>query len=367
VASLPGKPETPVTNPSPETLTSDTAPVAERHRFDRAALERYMAGHVEGFRGPLEVAQCRGGMSNPTYVVSDGVGARYVLRKKPPGTLLPSAHAVEREYRIITALAGTGIPVARTYALCEDPSVIGQAFYVMEFMDGRVFRELTLPGLAPAERGAIYDAMNGALAALHSVDYGAVGLGDYGRAGGYVGRQVSRWSKQYRASRTDDLEAIERLMAWLPENLPEDTETTIAHGDFRLENMIFHASEPRILAIVDWELSTLGSPLSDLAYNCLPYHMPDARRGDLMGLDHAVYGIPSEADYVAAYCARTGRAGIEDWNFFIVLSLFRLAAIVQGVYFRGLKGNAPSPEALARRDTCRELSEIAWGKVKKGA
>jgi aminoglycoside phosphotransferase (APT) family kinase protein len=349
----------------PTTATLDAVPVLEKHRFDEAALSRYMDAHVEGYKGPLEVGQSMGGMSNPTFILRDGNGTRYVLRKKPPGKLLPSAHAVDREFRVISALGQTDVPVAKAYALCEDESVIGQTFYIMEFMDGRVFRDMSLPELAPAERSVIYDAMNDALAKLHMVDYEAIGLSDYGRVGGYIARQVSRWSKQYEASKTENIDAMDKLMAWLPENIPDDSLTTIAHGDFRLENMIFHPTEPKVMAVVDWELGTLGNPLSDLAYNCLPYVWPDEGRGDLIGIDFENYGIPTENDYVAAYCRRTGREGVDDWTFYVVLSLFRIAAIIQGVYYRGLQGNAPSEAALERKESCRMLSDIAWAMVER--
>ena len=340
-------------------LTTEVVPVLPQHRFDEAGLARFMAAHIAGFTPPLTVSQFHGGMSNPTFLVRDARGHCYVLRKKPPGQLLPSAHAVEREFKVISALAATDVPVARAYALCEDPVVIGQAFYLMEHVEGRVFRNYTLPDSAPAERAAIYDAMNDVLARLHRVDYEAVGLSDYGKAGGYAARQISRWSRQYAASRTDEIAAMDRLARWLPEHIPAEDETTIVHGDYRLENMIWHPTEPRVLAVVDWELGTLGHPLADLAYNCLPWHAPDARRGDLTGLgpDH---GIPSEADYVSAYCRRTGRSGIADWRFYLVLSLFRLAAIAQGVYKRGLDGNVSSPGALDRGAKARELAERAW-------
>lgn len=349
----------------PTTSTVDAVPVLDMHRFDEAALSRYMEAHVEGYCPPLEVGQSMGGMSNPTFILRDGNGTRYVLRKKPPGKLLPSAHAVDREFRVISALGPTDVPVAKAYALCEDESVIGQTFYIMEFKDGRVFRDMSLPELAPAERAAIYDAMNDTMAKLHMVDYEAVGLGDYGRVGGYIARQVSRWSKQYAASKTEDIAAMDKLMAWLPDNIPDDSLTTIAHGDYRLENMIFHPTEPKVLAVVDWELGTLGNPLSDLAYNCLPYVWPDEGRGDLIGVDFEATGIPSEEDYVAAYCQRTGRDGVDDWTFYVVLSLFRISAIIQGVYYRGLQGNAPSAAALERKESCRMLSEIAWDMVEK--
>ncbi len=346
---------------SPTTATSETAPVMAAHRFPLVNLEALMAREVAGFVPPLEISQCQGGMSNPTFVLSDGVGRRYVLRKKPPGKLLPSAHAVEREFKAISAMRRVGLPVADPVLLCEDESVIGQAFYIMGFADGRVFRDLRLPGMQASERAAIYDAMNETLARLHAVDIEAAGLADFGRVGGYVGRQIKRWSEQYVASKTDELATMECLMQWLPENVPASDVTTVVHGDFRLENMIFHATEPRVLAIVDWELSTLGDPLSDLAYNCLPYHMEDPARGTLVHLGDETAGIPSEADYVAAYAARAGRDLDADWTFYLVLSLFRLAAITQGVYFRALKGNAASPEGMKRKERCRELADVACG------
>jgi len=339
--------------------TGDVIAVLPQHRFDEAALARYMAQHVEGFVPPLTVAQFHGGMSNPTFMLKDGAGRRLVLRKKPPGKLLPSAHAVDREFKVISALAKSDVPVARAYVLCEDASVIGQAFYIMQHVEGRVFRNYALPETAPPERAAIYDAMNAVLARLHRVDYAALGLADYGKAGGYAERQISRWSRQYEASKTDALPAMDHLARWLPRHVPAADETTIVHGDFRLENMIWHASEPRILAVVDWELGTLGHPLADLAYNCLPWHVPDRQRGDLTKLAPE-HGIPSEAQYLDAYCRRTGRKGIADWRFWLVLSLFRLAAISQGVYKRGLDGNVSSPGALDRAAKARELAEKGW-------
>lgn len=335
------------------------------HPLNLVALADHMAAHLDGVTPPLTARQFAGGMSNPTFELTDASGRRFVLRKKPPGNLLPSAHAVDREFRIMSALRGGDVPVADPLLLCMDDAVIGQAFYVMAHVDGRVFRELQLPGMAASERAAIYDAMNATLAKLHRVDWRAAGLADFGREGGYAARQVKRWTGQYQASATDDLAAMNRLIDWLPENLPANAETTIAHGDFRLENMIFHPTEPRVLAVVDWELSTLGDPLADLAYNCLPWHMPDARRGDLRANDPAETGIPAEADYLAAYARRTGRADTGDWTFYLVLSLFRLGAIAQGVYKRGLDGNATSSAALQRRDVCRNLSEIAWALIEK--
>jgi aminoglycoside phosphotransferase (APT) family kinase protein len=323
-----------------------------------------MSDHVDGFAPPLEVTQFQGGMSNPTFMLTDGNGKRYVLRKKPPGKLLPSAHAVDREFKVISALNATDVPVAKAYALCEDDAIIGQAFYIMEFLEGRVFRDVALPDLPPDERRAIYEAMNDALAKLHSVDFAAIGLSDYGRVGGYISRQVRRWSQQYEASKTDEIPEMDKLTAWLNDNMPDDSLTTIVHGDFRLENLIYHPTEPRVLAVVDWELGTLGNPLSDLAYNCLTYHYADPRWGDIIDLDYEATGIPSEEDYVAQYCARTGRE-IDDYTYYLVLSLFRFAAIIQGVYYRGVQGNAATPAALQRKGKCELLAKIAWTLVEK--
>lgn len=350
--------------PVPTTATDESVPVLDAHRFDEDALTRFMSDHVDGFAPPLEVTQFQGGMSNPTFMLTDGNGKRYVLRKKPPGELLPSAHAVDREFKVISALNATDVPVAKAYALCEDDAVIGQAFYIMEFLEGRVFRDVALPDLPPDERRAIYEAMNDALAKLHSVDFEAIGLSDYGRVGGYISRQVRRWSQQYEASKTDEIPEMDKLTAWLNDNMPDDSLTTIVHGDFRLENLIYHPTKPRVLAVVDWELGTLGNPLSDLAYNCLTYHYADPRWGDIIDLDYEVTGIPSEEDYVAQYCARTGRE-IDDYTYYLVLSLFRFAAIIQGVYYRGVQGNAATPAALQRKGKCELLAKIAWALVEK--
>jgi len=340
--------------------TDQVVPVLDQHRFDTEPLVGWLEANVEGFRGPIEIAQFQGGMSNPTFLITDAGGARYVLRKKPPGELLPSAHAVDREHRITTALADTPVPVVRTLGLCDDISVVGTEFFLMEHATGRVFHDPSLPDLTPEDRAAVYNSMGETLAALHQVDFTAVDLADYGRVGGYMSRQVRRWSQQYESSKTDALADMDHLMAWLPANMPDDSETTVVHGDFRLENLIVHPDEPRVIAVLDWELSTLGHPLSDLAYNCLPYHWPQESFGDMRGLDPSTPGIPSEADYVARYCERTGRGEIENWTFYLVLSLFRLAAIIQGVYYRGLQGNAASPEALQRGDLTRQLARNAW-------
>ena len=344
----------------------DTRPVAPQHAIDADRLAAWLAGNVAPLDGPLEIAQFKGGQSNPTYLLTAG-RQRYVLRRKPPGKLLPSAHAVDREYRVIRALGGTEVPVARAHALCEDDAVIGTAFYVMEYVAGRVFWDPSLPGLAPAQRAAIHDEINRVIAALHSVDFSAVGLGDYGRTGEYIARQVARWSKQYQASETDRIEAMDRLIAWLPENIPAGDEARIVHGDYRIDNVIFHPTEPRILAVLDWELSTLGHPLADFAYHCMVWRIPPGMFRGLGGLDLAALGIPSELEYVAAYCRRTGRAGIEprDWEYYMVYNMFRIAAIVQGVMARALQGNASSAQALETGRAARPLAELAWRQVER--
>jgi aminoglycoside phosphotransferase (APT) family kinase protein len=351
--------------PSP-ILLRETSEVRPAHAFDAGALAAYLEGRVEGFRGPLAVRQFKGGQSNPTFLLEAG-GRRYVLRKKPPGRLLASAHQVEREYRVIRALAATGVPVPRVHLLCEDEGVIGTAFYVMDCVEGRIFRDPQLPGLAPAERAAVYDEMNDVLARLHRVDYAAVGLADFGKPGSYLERQIARWTKQYEAARTDTVEAMDNLIAWLPEHVPPGDETCIAHGDYRLENSIYHPTEPRMLALLDWELATLGHPLADLAYNCLVYHMNSPTQGTLLGNDPAASGIPSEEAYVAAYCRRTGRAGVEHWDFYLAFSLFRLASIAQGVYKRGLDGNASSEQAMTYGAICALLAGLAWSMVERRA
>jgi aminoglycoside phosphotransferase (APT) family kinase protein len=335
-----------------------TAEVLETHRFDEGALERFMGEHVDGFRGPLTVRQFRGGQSNPTYQVHTP-GQQYVLRRKPPGKLLPSAHAVDREYRVITALAGTGVPVPRTFALCEDAGVIGTAFYIMDYVSGRVLTDPRLPQQTPAERAALYDHQNRILAALHTVDWRAVGLGDFGRPGNYFARQIHRWTSQYRASETEKIEAMERLIEWLPSHIPADDDTTIVHGDFRLGNMITHPTEPRIVAVLDWELSTLGHPLADLGYNCLPYRL---RRKTFEGFggEAPPDGIPTEERYLAVYCERTGRASIAQWDFYVAFSMFRLSAIAQGIMGRVVTGTANDPNARLRGERARPLAEAAW-------
>jgi aminoglycoside phosphotransferase (APT) family kinase protein len=341
-----------------------TMPVQERHRFDVDSLDRYMQAHVEGYAGPLVVEQFRGGQSNPTFLIRTP-GQRYVLRRKPPGKLLPSAHAVDREYRVITALRKADIPVARTYALCQDESVIGTAFYIMDFVEGRVLWDQTLPGMQPAERHAIFDELNRVIAALHMVDYNAIGLGDYGKPGSYLERQISRWTKQYRASETEKIEAMEQLMQWLPLHIPPGDETSVVHGDYRLDNVIFHPTEPRILAVLDWELSTLGHPLADFSYHCMYWRLTPQEFRGIAGVDLKALGIPSEEEYVAMYCRRTGRTRIDNWDYYAAYNMFRLAAICQGIMGRVMDGTAASQHAIESGKRARPLAEAGWLQVEK--
>ncbi|MBI3150138.1 MAG: phosphotransferase [Betaproteobacteria bacterium] len=341
-----------------------TRPVSPQHAFDTGRLADWMRSHVEGFAGELAVEQFKGGQSNPTFLLAAGA-RKYVMRRKPPGKLLPSAHAVDREYRVITALAPTDVPVARSYALCEDETVIGTAFYIMDFVAGRIFWDPALPGVAPAERTAIYDEMNRVIAALHRVDYTAVGLADYGKPGSYFARQIDRWSKQYRASETEKIAAMDDLMVWLAANIPAGDETAIVHGDYRLDNVVFHPTEPRILAVLDWELSTLGHPLADFAYHCMTWRLSPGQFRGLAGSDLAALGIPSEAEYVARYCQRTGRASIPatEFEYYVAFNMFRLTAILQGITARALQGNAASQEAVETGKRARPLAEAAWRQV----
>ncbi|HMM54405.1 MAG TPA: phosphotransferase [Candidatus Desulfobacillus sp.] len=343
-----------------------TRPVAPRHAFDTARLAGWLRAHVEGFSGDLAVEQFKGGQSNPTFLLSAG-GSKYVLRRKPPGKLLPSAHAVDREYRVITALAGSGVPVPRSLALCEDETVIGSAFYVMDYVAGRIFWDPALPGMAPAERAAIFDEMNRVIAALHGVDYVAAGLADYGKPGSYFARQIDRWSRQYRASETERIEAMDRLIDWLPAHIPAGDETAIVHGDYRLDNLIFHPSEPRILAVLDWELSTLGHPLADFAYHCMAWRLSPGQFRGLAGHDLAALGIPGEREYVDLYCRRRGRDAIpaEEFEYYVAFNMFRLAAILQGILARALQGNAASQEAVETGRRARPLAEEAWRQVER--
>jgi aminoglycoside phosphotransferase (APT) family kinase protein len=344
-----------------------TMEVAAEQRFDVPALERYLAAHVAGFRGPLEVRQFRGGQSNPTFLLRAGDGSQYVLRKQPAGPLLPSAHAVDREFRVISALRGTGFPVAPAVCLCEDKSVMGTLFYVMGYAAGRNFWDPTLPDLQPAARAAIYDEMNRVLVQLHTLDFARLGLADFGKPGNYFARQIGRWSKQYRASETEHIEAMEKLLAWLPQNIPADDETTLVHGDYRLDNMIFHATEPRIIAVVDWELSTLGHPLADFSYHVMVWRVPAGENRGLAGIDCTALGIPTEAQYLATYCERTGRPGVspEVWDFCMAYNLFRIACIRQGILRRVVDGTAASRHAREAGAKARETAELAWRQVEE--
>lgn len=338
----------------------NVGPVREVHRFDEARLDAWMSDRVEGYTGALQVGQFKGGQSNPTYWLADRK-RQYALRKKPPGELLQSAHAVEREYRVMHALRDTDVPTATMYALCQDDSVIGTPFFVMEYVPGRIFWNVRLPELDADERHAIYDELARVLAAIHKVDLDAVGLSDYGRSDAYVARQVSRWTKQYLASQTADVGPMNTLIEWLPTNIPSDEATTLVHGDYRLDNLIFHPSEPRVLAVIDWELSTLGHPLSDLAYVCMLYDVVLPKIGGLAGMDFAKTGIPSEDAFVARYCELIGRDGVPDLHYYKAFSLFRLAAIAQGVYKRSLQGNASSAEAAMFGAAVPHLAGIACG------
>jgi aminoglycoside phosphotransferase (APT) family kinase protein len=337
-----------------------------RHSFDTARLAAWMQTHIAGFSGPIEVQQFAGGQSNPTFLVQSPT-RRYVLRRKPPGKLLPSAHAVDREFRVLAALEGTGVPVAPVHALCEDSEVIGSAFYVQDYVEGRIFWDALLPEVAAPERREVYREMVRVLAALHSVDYAAVSLSDFGKPSHYVERQVARWTQQYRASATDRIEAIERLIEWLPGHIPAGEQTSIVHGDFRLDNTIFHPTEPRILAVLDWELSTLGHPLVDLAYYCMRYHLPAAEFRGLGGVDPKSYLIPSEAECVAEYCSLRGIAPVlpADWAYYSAFCMFRMAAILQGVLARALQGNASSDTALQAGRRTRPLAELGWKLVQQ--
>jgi aminoglycoside phosphotransferase (APT) family kinase protein len=340
-------------------MIEGTAEVRDVHRFDVGALERYLAQRIEGFRGPLTVRQFRGGQSNPTYYLEAG-GRELVLRRKPPGKLLPSAHAVDREYRVLTALQGTGVPVPRTYVLCQDDAVIGTMFFVMDCVHGRIFRDAELPeATSPTERAKIYDHMNEVLARLHTVDWKALGLEDFGRPGNYYARQIHRWTQQYRASETERIESMERLIEWLPTHIPVDDLTTLVHGDYRPGNMIVHPTEPRVVAVLDWELSTLGHPLGDLAYFCMPYNLGHEWEG-LRFKNLADLGLPTQDAFLADYARRTGRDGIPHWDFYVAFSMFRLSAIAQGIMGRVIAGTANDPNARERGARARPLAEAGW-------
>lgn len=333
-------------------------PVREAHRFDENALNDYLKNSLEGYAGSLKVQQFEGGQSNPTFLlIADGT--EYVMRKKPPGKLLPSAHQVEREFKVMKALEQSDVPVPRMGLLCEDENVIGTPFFVMEHVQSRVLEDITLPGMAPEERRALYFDMIRVLAALHSVDYAARGLDSFGKPGNYFSRQIGRWSKQYVAAKTDEIESMERLMEYLPANVPTDGTSCIVHGDYRMGNMLLHPTEPRIVAVVDWELSTLGHPLGDLGYSCMFYHSGIVGRASLEDQTGSATGIPSEEEFLAEYCRLTGRNGIPNWNFYLAFSFFRLASILQGVYKRGIMGNASSTEAMERGRMARDIADLA--------
>ena len=344
-----------------QTAFTGTKEVAEPLRFDPARLEAYLKREVVGFAGPLTVRQFKGGQSNPTYLL-ETPGRCYVLRRKPPGKLLPSAHAVDREFRVIQALHAQGFPVAEPVIYCADESVVGTAFYVMGFVEGRVFWEPQMPGSEPAERAAVYDAMNQTLARLHGFDPAAIGLSDFGRGENYVARQVDRWSKQYHASETEQVEPMERLIAWLPAHVPPAAAVRLVHGDYRLDNMIIGPREPQVLAVLDWELSTLGDPLADFTYHLMQWDMPpsDAGVGSLVGHDLAALGIPPLADYVDRYVARTGLDPRPHLPFYLAYNFFRLAAIFQGIVGRVRDGTATSEYAPAKALMVRPLAEKAW-------
>jgi aminoglycoside phosphotransferase (APT) family kinase protein len=327
--------------------------------MDETRLGEWLAGNVADFAGPFRVEKFAGGQSNPTYRI-DAASGSYVLRRKPFGPILPSAHAVEREHRLIAALHPTGFPVARPYGLCEDDDVIGAPFYIMEMVEGRTFWDGSLPDMAPDVRTAVYEAIVDTLAALHSVDYEAAGLGDYGKPGNYFERQVARWSKQYRASQTDDLPEIERLIEWLPRTVPEQTRTSIVHGDFRIDNMIFAPAQPRVLAVLDWELSTLGDPLADFSYFLMSWVTAPEGRSGVQGLTGPATGIPTIEAVVDRYCAATERDGVPDLNWYFAYNLFRLAGIVQGIKKRIIDGNASSAQAAKTVERLPGLAASAW-------
>ncbi len=341
---------------------SGTKDVIERLRFNEKILEDYMAAHVEGFAGPLTIEQFKGGQSNPTYKLTTPK-ARYVLRRKPPGKLLPSAHAVDREYRVISGLYRTGFPVPRPYLLCEDESITGTMFYIMEFVNGRVLWEGALPDQTKDARGAIYDAMNKVIAQLHMTDIEEAGLGDFGKPGNYFARQIARWSKQYIASETESIPAMNKLIEWLPKNIPPGDEMSIVHGDYRLDNMILHSARSEVLAVLDWELSTLGHPLGDFTYHLMQWRMPQTAgtsSGGMGDMDLPSLGIPTEEEYIAAYCHRTSRAGIDNIDYYFAYNFFRIAGILQGIVGRVRDGTAASEHAAKNAENVRPLAEAGW-------
>jgi aminoglycoside phosphotransferase (APT) family kinase protein len=344
-----------------------TKPVEQKLAFEITGLEHFLQNHVSGLKAPLQIEQFRGGQSNPTYRITAADGRRLVLRRKPPGALLPSAHAVDREYTVLRALHSIGFPVARPYVLCEDSTVIGTAFYVMDYVEGRVLWDQSLPAMSPSERFAIWDELSRVIAFLHTTDHRALGLEGFGKPGNYIERQIARWTRQYHASETEKIPAMDDLIAWLPKNIPPQTGTTIVHGDFRLDNTIFHPTMPKILAVLDWELATLGEPLADFAYHCMSWHIPPGQFRGIAGLDLASLGIPGEHEYLAMYCKRTGRPGIDPahWDFYIAYNLFRIAAILQGIAKRVVDGTAASEHARDAGRRARPMAELGWKQVEK--
>lgn len=347
-------------------LFSGTQEVSTARAFDMSALQAFMEENVAGFSGSLKVREFRGGQSNPTYSLTAG-GAHYVMRRKPPGVLLKSAHAVDREYKVMSALGGTDVPVPRTYALCTDEAVIGTWFYIMDHVEGRILWENDLPGVSAGERGAIYDSMIDTLARLHKVDHVAVGLSDFGKPSDYVARQLKRFIGQYQLPETTKIPEMERLAEWLPANIPPDEPPSIVHADFKLANLVLHPTRPEVIAILDWELSTIGNPIADLAAHCVPYHMADDGRGGLKGQDLSALGIPSEAGHLAAYCRYSGRSEIPDWDYYTAFVLFRLAQISLGILARAEKGTAASDHAREMGKRAWSYSASAWEMAQKSA
>ncbi|WP_183986405.1 phosphotransferase family protein [Sphingomonas jinjuensis] len=338
--------------------------VLPNSRIDEQALAAFMTEHLGGAR-TLDIHQFQGGQSNPTYHVRRG-DAEYVLRKRPRGTLLPGAHAINREFAVQQALKDSDVPVAEMILFCEDESILGEAFYLMEHVPGRVFTDRLLGGCSVAERAAIYDSMNQVLAALHNIDFRSVGLEGFGRADTYVARQVSRWSRNYRASQVRDLPVMQEVITWLEAHVPADDQTTIVHGDYRIGNLVFHPAEPRVVAVLDWELSTIGHPLADLAYNCLPWRLPTSTQRGFADEDFRALGIPSEADYVEAYRRRRGGSLGGDWRYFLTFAMFRSAAILAGVYRRALDGNASDARGLMVGQLFETIAHHAWETASDG-
>ncbi len=346
-----------------QAMNSGTKEVAETHRFDETKLEAYLAERIEGFQTPLEVRQFKGGQSNPTYQLVTP-NRKYVLRRKPPGKLLPSAHAVDREFRAISALYPTGFPVAKPYLLCEDESVIGTMFYVMECVEGRIYWGPMLPDCSPKERTAIYEAMNKTLAQLHSLDYEKLGLGDFGKPGAYIARQISRWTKQYQLSETQTIPEMNRLIEWLPAHLPPQERNSIVHGDYRLDNMILHPTEPKVIAVLDWELCTIGDPMADFTYHLMQWQMPPGGSSGgtqtLVGANPKALGIPTMEEYTAMYCRNAGLKNIPNMDYYAAYNFFRLAGILQGIVGRVREGTANSAHATTNADAVIPLAKMAW-------